>query len=390
MNLRLIVILLALLVAVACSEPLEFADWTIPVPEGTRIIEYAAVPIEDREGSHIELVEDLVIEERQADANYRFFRPLDLAVDQLGRIYVLDAGNNRVQVFDENGVYLRTIGREGQGPGEMNRPQSLAVVGTRLAVTDMGNSRLGVWTLEGEIVGSFVFSQRKMARTLAASVDGGLVVSSPEFTSDGTKQSVSRMELDGSEDPVYPTLPHSPPRRVARVDANGLPAPGVSTQLGSYVPQHAVGRTGIVYVTASDEYQVLALRPDATALWALRVAWQRPPVTSGQIDKDLERIRQRVPDVGRGEIEWPARHRALAGIRTDSHGHLFVFPFDPSPASSDVVAVDVYSDDGAQLFSGLMPNLMWVAALNDHVYVIEPNESTGESRVVRYRLVEPF
>ena len=49
-----IVVLLALSAA-ACSEPLEFADWTIPVPEGTRIIEYAAVPIEERT-DRIELI----------------------------------------------------------------------------------------------------------------------------------------------------------------------------------------------------------------------------------------------------------------------------------------------------------------------------------------------
>ena len=42
MNCRSIVGVLALLAASACSEPLEFADWTILVPEGTRVIEYAA------------------------------------------------------------------------------------------------------------------------------------------------------------------------------------------------------------------------------------------------------------------------------------------------------------------------------------------------------------
>ena len=43
------------IVLTACSEPLEFADWTIPVPEGTRIIEYAAAPLEERV-ERIELV----------------------------------------------------------------------------------------------------------------------------------------------------------------------------------------------------------------------------------------------------------------------------------------------------------------------------------------------
>jgi len=36
------------LVAIACSEPLEFDDWTVPVPAGTRVVEYAHVPPDER------------------------------------------------------------------------------------------------------------------------------------------------------------------------------------------------------------------------------------------------------------------------------------------------------------------------------------------------------
>jgi hypothetical protein len=38
-----------LLAVAACStEPLYFPDWTIPVPEGTPVIEYGGVPREER------------------------------------------------------------------------------------------------------------------------------------------------------------------------------------------------------------------------------------------------------------------------------------------------------------------------------------------------------
>ena len=43
-----------------CSEHLEFADWTIPVSEGTGLVEYRVVSLEERE-AHIELQRDLVI-----------------------------------------------------------------------------------------------------------------------------------------------------------------------------------------------------------------------------------------------------------------------------------------------------------------------------------------
>jgi len=44
--------------------------------------------------------------------------PADIAVDDLGRVYVLDAGNARVQVFDQNGQVLHTWGSRGVLPGQ--------------------------------------------------------------------------------------------------------------------------------------------------------------------------------------------------------------------------------------------------------------------------------
>ena len=108
--------LVALAVISCAPEPLEFADWTISVPEGTRIIEYAHVPLEERI-ERIELVEDLVIKQRDGDPNYSFYRPQELAVDESGLIYVLDNGNHRVQVFDVAGGYVRTLGSEGRRAG---------------------------------------------------------------------------------------------------------------------------------------------------------------------------------------------------------------------------------------------------------------------------------
>lgn len=44
-----------------------------------------------------------------------------------GAIHVLDGGAHRVVVFDSAGRHLRTVGREGGGPGELQMPVGLAV-----------------------------------------------------------------------------------------------------------------------------------------------------------------------------------------------------------------------------------------------------------------------
>jgi hypothetical protein len=52
-----------LLIAVGCASPpeLEFADWMLPVPDGTPVLEYAPVPPEERDPNAVQLIEDLVI-----------------------------------------------------------------------------------------------------------------------------------------------------------------------------------------------------------------------------------------------------------------------------------------------------------------------------------------
>ena len=81
-----------------------------------------------------------------------FFR-LGLAVDRLSRIYVADAGNHRIQVFDEIGRFLFAFGRKGTRPGEFNDPCDVTISRTgHVIVADRLNDRLQVFTLNGKFL----------------------------------------------------------------------------------------------------------------------------------------------------------------------------------------------------------------------------------------------
>ncbi|MFC1554801.1 6-bladed beta-propeller [candidate division KSB1 bacterium] len=61
------------------------------------------------------------------DEHYMFFDISDVVRDKDGCIYIVEARNNRVQKFDADGRYITSFGREGQGPGEYDRPISLGI-----------------------------------------------------------------------------------------------------------------------------------------------------------------------------------------------------------------------------------------------------------------------
>ncbi len=72
----------------------------------------------------LDLDEDLSIG-NENDENFSFFKATKPSVDSDGNILVLDKGNFRIQKFDKNGNYLQTIGHQGEGPGEFERPRYL-------------------------------------------------------------------------------------------------------------------------------------------------------------------------------------------------------------------------------------------------------------------------
>lgn len=109
------------------------------------------------------------------DEHLAFNYPTDVDVDKEGNIYVLDSGNTRIQKFGPDGIYLATIGRKGQGPGEFISPSSLDIdEDGNLVVTDTAQSRLHVIIGGGKDVKSLVLKDERIygVRSLGA---GGYV-----------------------------------------------------------------------------------------------------------------------------------------------------------------------------------------------------------------------
>ena len=65
-----------------------------------------------------------------------FVRPKDVAVDEVGFIYVTDNAFNNVQLFDVDFSLLTFVGEGGTGPGRFHGASGVAVRGDEMAVVD--------------------------------------------------------------------------------------------------------------------------------------------------------------------------------------------------------------------------------------------------------------
>ncbi len=82
-----------------------------------------------------------------------FAAPQGIALDSDGNVYVTDTLNDRVEIFDGDGNFLSTFGKNGDGPGYFARPKGIAVDGDgHIWVADAVQNRLQVFNREGQLL----------------------------------------------------------------------------------------------------------------------------------------------------------------------------------------------------------------------------------------------
>jgi DNA-binding beta-propeller fold protein YncE len=79
---------------------------------------------------------------RSGGGDGEFHSPAGVTVDDK-YIYVSDSGNNRIQVFNKDGMFLTKFGKTGITPGEFNNPTGISA-GQQgsLLVADTNNHRI--------------------------------------------------------------------------------------------------------------------------------------------------------------------------------------------------------------------------------------------------------
>jgi putative cell wall-binding protein/sugar lactone lactonase YvrE len=173
--------------------------------------------------------------------------PIDAAVGRGGRIYVPDPGNHRVVVFDDSGAVVDTWGKSGggagSGEGEFTNPRGVCVdrVG-RVWVADTGNDRIQRFDWDGDFVSEFGESGTDYLdfdepHDVAVAWDGTV------WVSDYQNNRVQRIARFGGE-------------QIIGKDVGGVPVPS-SAEGGFDGPMGIdVDKDGNVYVADSQNHRV--------------------------------------------------------------------------------------------------------------------------------------
>ncbi|XP_024936928.1 E3 ubiquitin-protein ligase TRIM71 isoform X2 [Cephus cinctus] len=126
-----------------------------PVPRG-RPIPLSTFPVTVRTGRGNGNKLPIKVIGNDGDARENLCRPWGVACDKDGNIIVADRSNNRIQIFRQDGSFIRKFGTHGTAPCQFDRPAGVAVDGRRrIIVADKDNHRIQVLTMEGLFLLSF-------------------------------------------------------------------------------------------------------------------------------------------------------------------------------------------------------------------------------------------
>jgi DNA-binding beta-propeller fold protein YncE len=83
----------------------------------------------------------------------QFSSPNGISVDPAGNVYVVDAGNYRIQKFDSKGIFITKWGTSGTADGQFSSPNGISVdPAGNVYVVDAGNYRIQKFDSKGTLV----------------------------------------------------------------------------------------------------------------------------------------------------------------------------------------------------------------------------------------------
>lgn len=329
--------------------------------------------------------------------------PQDLALAADGTLYVADTKPARILVFDQNGAFQRTLGREGSGPGEF-RSAWVAVRGDTLVVQDPGQSRGTIFnTRDGSVLSIRTTTccwwfpigidgkSRAVARMLL-----------PPDSIFGPRQGYLRFSLDG-----------------ARIDTAWLPEPREPSGLKQWslgegflrpVPLrprgvHAIDPTGGFITGWSNRYQLVVTESGRDTVMVFGRAHTPVAVRAAEKSAIVNEIIARMDFATLGIDETvvrqaydpsaiPDQRPAFEAVWVDGAGRRWV---RLSSADTGRVVFDLFDPEGVWLDQLSLPRMDWpvdwptegwrpVSFASDRVAVLV--ESVDGRPIVRiYRIV---
>jgi hypothetical protein len=285
-------------------------------------------------GEILALKEDLRLGEPEAKGDYAFNGIITLAVDGQDNIFVLDYKDSHIKVFDRTGKYLRTIGRKGQGPGELNSVRSAAIERSSgaLLVLDMGSRRISCFDVQGKYLKSLPF-KGDIPVTMALDSKGQIYIVEAILSDKESSYAFKKFTPDLN---TASTLVKGP---------TGVSPTGAADAFRP-IPTFTIDAKDQFIYGFPKTYELQYFGTDGKPVRRILKDYQPVEVTSAEIE---EVKKDTPPGI---KVDFGKNHAAFRKIFSDGEGRLFVQTFEKTKTGKGRV-FDIFDADGR--FMGTVP-----------------------------------
>ena len=144
---KLLAITLSVAVIVNCAKKEDVKTYEQYEENGVKITKNNGIPAD----STLELnLKKVFTINNQVDSITKLMTPVSIIEDKDQNIYVLDFKERDIKKFNNLGEFQKTIGREGQGPGEFHYPAIMFINNDTLTVYNNGSRKISKFNLDGK------------------------------------------------------------------------------------------------------------------------------------------------------------------------------------------------------------------------------------------------
>ena len=315
--------------------------------------------------SQMRIKKELVIGESSGRDEYMFGEAREVAVDDSGRIFVLDYKKTLIRVFDRNGVYLKTIGRKGQGPGELQTPLHIFTTWQKeIMIEDHAPRQFVFYSWNGEFLRNVSYA-RVFIFTTGIDSAGNIIGIVQTGEPDGNVQVLNRYS------PEFEYL-----------HTVGYTIKGNRRTYNFFKPwlRWAVYKGNHIIFSFSEKYELLIY--DAAGKLVRKIVKKYKPVKISGEELSYMRKVVRLPSTVR--LIVPKHHTAFQRFTVDDKDRIFVQTWEKTKEGKGFI-FDVFNSDGiciARVPLNAVPRI-WK---KDKLYTIE-EDTEGYQSIVRYKVI---
>ena len=360
------------------------SEWkgSIEKENGVTIVKNPKEPM--YEENVFKLEEELSIGSREEREEYMFSYTVSIAVNDNGDIYILDIQQKNIRVFDRHGKYVKTVGGQGQGPGEMEMPTQIQVTSqNELAAFDLRRRSLEYFSLDGEFLRRNTLIKVERPNRIIIDSNGDFIFYMGIIEEKQPKVALMKFNSGQEKEFVITTF-----------DPFGMSADPFSPY------KYRIIRPGLLFDVAeenniiwaiSSEYELIILNSEGKT--TKKIVKDYVPVEITEDDKKeiiFNRYGTETPPEERNIVFpkyfYPINGNSNIGISTDEKGNIFVRTYEKAPDRSGYY-YDVFNPEGHFITKAHLkaaPDLPIIWKKNK-LYTIETDEE-GYQVIKRYKV----